>query len=108
MNFLRKIIKKTLDKKVFFWYHKAMTTNKNKNFDLICMAALRYALGRSSYIVGTVQDFLVDNAEEMIDSVPKFMQEISKHLKENPTENEWVRNSWLETNIKLQNKYNGQ
>lgn len=76
---------------------------ETKDFDLICMAALRYALGSSSYIVGTVQEFLVKNAKELGKSLPKFVYEIDKYLAENPDESEWLRTSWNDCKNKLQN-----
>ena len=36
----------------------AITLSEDKDFELICISAVRYALGRRTYIVGVVCDFV--------------------------------------------------
>lgn len=37
--------------------------NNPKDFSDVCVCAFRYALGRKSYIVSTIADFLINNKE---------------------------------------------
>ena len=69
----------------------------DKNINLILMAALRYALGRSSYIVSIVQDFIIrysDN-EYIKADITKYIKDIERHLEWQPEENPYIRETWL-------------
>lgn len=79
-----------------------------QDLELIMMCAMRYAFGRTSYVVGTVQNFIVEHCE--LENIDKFVKDIERFLKDYEDnffhKDEWIIQSWKEMIIKLNDKKN--
>ena len=79
--------------------------NDDRDIALVVAAALRYALGRSSYIVPTVQDFLrrhLDNEFIKRDKL-LYIRDIERHLADNPVTDKYTTASWEQLLADLKN-----
>jgi NurA-like 5'-3' nuclease len=72
------------------------TIDKDEDISIIMAAALRYSLGRSSYFVHTVQEFLRRHKEnEFIKrDTQLYIEAIQSHLIENDTDECSIRWAW--------------
>ena len=65
------------------------------NESVVIMSAVRYMLGRSSYGVGSVCDFLLDNKERLTESNKSVItRDIKEHIAEFPDtsyKEEWLK-----------------
>ena len=71
-----------------------MTTDPD--ISIVLAASVRYALGRSSYVVPVVQHFLrrhLDN-EFVRRDLKLYMRDIKSYLDENKDEESFTRSSW--------------
>lgn len=73
---------------------------KLDDIDMITLAALRYAMGRKTYIVMTVQDFILDNIGSpelrskknlILDSVKRFLD---NDIDESLSGDTYFKESW--------------
>lgn len=72
------------------------------NLSVIVISAVRYMLGRSSYGVGSVCDFLIDNKDKLSESNKKVItRDVEEYIEENP--NISYRKDW-EDMLKIINK----
>jgi len=79
-----------------------MTKSISTNHSVVVMSALRYMLGRSSYGVGCVCDYITDNINNFTNSNKKVMdRDIQKHLDLFP--NTAYKDDWIKLK-KLLNK----
>ena len=79
--------------------------NDDRDIALVVAAALRYALGRSSYIVPTVQDFLrrhLDN-EFIKQDKQLYIRDIERHLAGGPVTDKYTTESWKQLLADLKN-----
>jgi hypothetical protein len=70
--------------------------NTDQDISIVIAASVRYALGRSSYLVSVVQDFLrrhLDNKFIQRD-LKLYQRDIKKHLEISEGENTFIRQSW--------------
>lgn len=66
-----------------------MTTRKQQKMDcnesVVVMSALRYALGRGSYAVGCVCDFIKSNKNRLTESnIEVIIRDIQEYVQEHP------------------------
>jgi predicted phage tail protein len=70
--------------------------NESLNTELVAMAAMRYALGRSSYIVSEVIDFIRKNIkkslarEKFVKEIENTIQSVSLYQTGFPYRQEWL------------------
>lgn len=70
--------------------------NEDLNTELVAMAAMRYALGRSSYIVSEVIDFIRKNIkkslarEKFVKEIENTIQSVSLYQTGFPYRQEWL------------------
>ncbi len=69
---------------------------KKHDFDILLLCALRYALGRRSYITWTVSEAIIDRLSELDDNTKRIMSyEIEKAIREDKGEsvdmNHWIK-----------------
>lgn len=66
------------------------------HINLIVAAALRYSLGRSSYIVPTVQDFIRRhlNNKFVNQNITIYIRDIEQYLSENIPVDKYTQDSW--------------
>ena len=81
------------------------TIDKDEDIAIIMAAALRYSLGRSSYFVHTVQEFLRRHKEnEFIKrDAQLYIEAIQSHLMENHNDEFFIQRTWEDLLIDLQN-----
>jgi hypothetical protein len=79
--------------------------NDDRDIALVVAAALRYALGRSSYIVPTVQDFLRRHLDNEFIKRDKqlYIRDIERHLADNPVTDKYTTESWKQLLADLKN-----
>ena len=67
------------------------------HINLIVAAALRYSLGRSSYIVSTVQDFIRQhlNNKFIKQDIALYIRDIERYLSENIPVDKYTQDSWV-------------
>lgn len=70
--------------------------DNDQDIGFIAAAALRYALGRSSYIVPTVQDFIRRYKDNKIirQNMPLYVRDINLYLENNTITDEYLYKSW--------------
>lgn len=70
--------------------------NTDQDISIVIAASVRYALGRSSYLVSIVQNFLrrhLDNKFIQRD-LKLYQRDIEKYLEISEGENTFIRQSW--------------
>lgn len=79
--------------------------NDDRDIALVVAAALRYALGRSSYIVPTVQDFLRRHLDNEFIKRDKqlYIRDIERYLADNPVTDKYTTESWKQLLADLKN-----
>ena len=70
--------------------------DNDQDIGLITAAALRYSLGRSSYIVPAVQDFIRRHKDNEIihQNIPLYVRDINLYLENNTITDEYLHKSW--------------
>lgn len=75
----------------------AIALSKDENFQRICVSAIRYALGRRTYIVGITCDFMKKYVEQLSDnSIHTIIRDIEECQKINQLGDECDIYDWLE------------
>ena len=79
--------------------------NDDQDITLVVAAALRYAMGRSSYIVPVVQGFLKRHLDNEFIKRDKelYIRDIERHLADNPATNKYTTESWKQLLADLKN-----
>ena len=79
--------------------------NDDQDITLVVAAALRYAMGRSSYIVPVVQGFLKRHLDNEFIKRDKelYIRDIERHLADNPATNKYTTASWEQLLADLKN-----
>lgn len=67
------------------------------HINLIVAAALRYSLGRGSYIVSTIQDFIRRhlNNKFIKQNITLYIRDIEQYLSENKPVDKYTQDSWV-------------
>lgn len=77
------------------------------DLELVMMCAMRYAYGRRTYVVETIQDFVLKHCDESL--IDKFVKDVENYLKDYKTwysPSQSVLQSWESFIIRLNEKKN--
>lgn len=84
--------------------------DNDPNIKLVTAAALRYSLGRSSYIVSIVQDFIRRhlNNKFIKQDIALYIRDIERYFSENIPVDKYTQDSWevLLDQLKIAQKNN--